>query len=287
MTPPLLPAGSTLHVLEQQSFSDEAAQPILQSVENVSVAYASGIRDVWNGILAGANGLIPFENSSGGVVWPHLDRLLREELAILAEVRLHVNMCVGGMDHDSLQKAVRSYSHPKGHQQCDRFYAEHPQIQEYIDVAATPDGPRRVRDTGDSSAIALASRRAIAAMDLQVLAEDVADLKGAQNVTQFFLVHRNGTTPLPDVDRKHHAAVIILRNRRGVLARTLSMLANAGMDVDSLPNRPIAEKEYAFFVEMTREGSPTEMDILRQQLEHAPDIQKVKWLGSWDARFSV
>lgn len=284
----MLPPGSVLGTLEQYSFSDEAAQAVCDTAHDAQTRYHARVEDIWSAVMHGDDyGLVPFENSSAGVVWPHLDRLCKEQLSIVGEVRLQVKMCVGGLHPEALRSAERAYSHPKGHEQCAEFYRLHPHITERIDVPATPDGPRRVRDAGDPTAIALASRRAIKSMGLTLLAEDVADLKGDGNVTQFFVVHRNGASRLPDPERVFHAALLTPRNSRGVLHTILSMLTNARMDLLSLHSRSIGQKEYAFFVEMQREGSPEELDLLSRQLEIAPHIQHVKWLGSWDHRLSV
>lgn len=239
---------------------------------------------VWAATAAGDTyGLVPFENSSGGVVWPHLDRLRREQLTIVGEVRQRVRMCVGGLTPDALIAASKVYSHPKGLEQCSAFLFQHAGLQR-VEVPATPDGPRRIRVERDSQAIALASRLAIEGNGLHVLDEDVADLKGDQNVTQFFILERNGSHEVPDAHRRFHAALLTPRNERGVLQRLLSMIDAARVDLLSLHSRSIGEKEYVFFLEMERQGTPEEFDLLRRQLEIHSSVQGTKWLGSWDAR---
>lgn len=284
-TRPWLLQGSTLYALEEGSFSDEAARTAIGDRDDVRIAYVDSIKGVWGGINeSNAYGMIPFENSRGGIVWPHLDKLSDSDWSISAETQLKVRMCAGGLIGSHIDDAHIVCSHHKGLEQCKCLIQDLPDAEERA-FNSTVEAVRYVADSGNPKAIALGSRIAIQKMGLTLLAEDVADMKGDQNITQFFVVHKNGTEKLPRAEARHHAALITPENRRGVLSRLTSIIDNARVDLSSIQSRPIGNKQYEFFTEMTREGDPEELELMARQLEVHPDIHSVKWLGSWNDRY--
>jgi prephenate dehydratase len=284
-SPRTIPGGVTLAALEQYSFSDEAAHAVQAHAPGSRIVYGKTIADVWQLMRdQDAYALIPFENSSGGVVWPHLDRLCAETmLNIRGEVHLKVRMCAGGVPGASLEEANVACSHPKGLEQTTKFREVLPNLVQVKEFPSTVDGVRYVREMHSARNIALASRLAIEELGLQVFAEDIANDKGDANITQFFVVHRNGERPLPHPEAVHHAALITPDNQRGILNRITSIIDNGRVDLTSMHSRPIGNKQYNFFVEMTREGDPEEFALMAKQLAY--HAKSVKWLGSWNDRF--
>ncbi len=271
--------------LERLSFSDEAARSILAQAPHREILYGKTINDVWRMMQQeDAYALLPFENSSGGVVWPHLDLLRSEQLAsIVGEVQLKVRLCAGGLDPDALEQARIACSHAKGLEQSTNFQARLPHLEGTKGFPTTVDAVRYVKEQNDPRNIALASRLAIEELGLLLLQEDVANDKDGENITQFFLVHRNGAEPLPNPEAQYHAAFLIPENQRGILNRITSIIDNARVDLTSLHSRPIGNKQYGFYVEMTREGKPEEFELMARQLAHHAKI--VRWLGSWNDRW--
>lgn len=282
---PWLPEGSTLYALEEGSFSDEAARMAIGDRSDVRIAYVNSIKGVWEGVNdSNAYGIVPFENARGGVVWPHLDRLSAEDWSIAAETQLKVRMCAGGLPGARVRDARVVCSHHKGLEQCTQLIQGIPGVEQKA-FDSTVDAVRHVANAGNPRMIALGSRVAIQKLGLDLLGTDVADLTGEKNITQFFVVHSNGTERLPRAEAKHHAAIITPENQRGILNRITSMIDNARVDLSSIQSRPIGNKQYAFFMEMTREGEPEEFALMARQFDAHPHIRSVKWLGSWDARY--
>lgn len=278
--------------LEQYSFSDEAASLVRAEHPQLQMQYAPNIQGVWKSIEEGGLGMIPLENSSGGVVWPHLEKLMRaQELQIAAAVRLQIRICAGGVAGANLRNATHVHSHPKGLEQCSRFIdslqlkAEREECDST--VAAVKGVADMQTDLQDGTHIALASRLAIEALGLEVLAEDIADLPGEQNVTKFLVIHKNGGQQLPLIHAAHHAALITPKKEgRGVLAGILNQIGTSGINLHSIHSRSIGPKDYTFFMEMEREGTPEEMGVLAQWLQHSSLIQSSKWLGSWNEEYA-
>lgn len=274
----------TLSALEQYSFSDEAAQLIRKQYPNLTMLHAAKIGDVWNNVIENESyGIIPFENSSGGVVWPHLDRLMREAtpLQIIAAVHLEVRMCVGGKQGTTLENAQKVYSHPKGIEQCATFL--HSLHAQTVEASSTVNGVQKAKEDAIPS-VALASRAALEAHGLTILGEDVADLKGAENVTNFFVIRKNGDETLPRPEAEYHSVIIIPHNTQGVIADILQEIKKRKVDLLSLHSRSIGRKRYAFYIEMHRQGSNKMMQNLATTLNESSFIESVKWLGSWDTQ---
>ena len=273
-----------LSSLEKFSFSDDAAQLVRDKYPELQTNYQKTIVGVWDAILSNnAFGMIPFENSSGGVVWPHLERLMQEDqaLQIASAVRLKVEMCAGGRTGTTLENVIAVHSHAKGLEQTTKFIARLPKNIRTIQSDNTSEATTKVADL-EIGNIALASRRAIQAAGLEVLAENISDLQGSKNVTKFFVVHKNGEQKLPDVKRDFHAAISTPMESRGVLAAMLNQIASCNLNLVSIHSRSIDDHEYAFFIEMDKCGTDKEMSALDQWLHASSAIKSVKWLGSWD-----
>lgn len=289
---PPIPPGATLYRLEPHSFSDEAARHIQTHCNDTIDGHCSRIEEVWDAVLkpqnANAYGLIPFENSTGGVVWPNLDRLDREHVQITGETKHQVCMCVGGNFAVDLEKVTHIHSHGKGLEQCRRFISSLKHLREEVRADTTVKAVRDVAELHVRSHVALGSRSAIESMKedgMRVLAADVADLKGADNITQMFIIHQNGHgDDLPAPEKKYHAAILTAENVVGGLNRVLSIIANARVNLYSVHSRPIGMKDYKFFVEMERAGKPEEFELMAKQLPH--NMPYLKWLGSWNHQFS-
>lgn len=281
-----LPPEATVYALEKYSFSDEAAQLAMGRRNDTKLMNVDSIKKVWEGAHEkNSHGIMPFENSNGGVVWPHLDGLRKGNWSIGAEVHLKVRMNAGALTGLNLEDVQRIYSHPKGLEQCTR-YVQTFEGAKPVACDSTVDAARRIIDTNDVNGIALASRSAIEELGLKIVGTDVADTPGDENITQFFIIHQNGTEKLPNPEALHHAAIITPDNVPGALNNITSVIKNAGVDLHSIHSRPIGSKQYAFFVEMGRnDATPSEFSNMARWFEVSRSIRDIKWLGSWDNRY--
>lgn len=286
----IIPDGAKLCAMQQLSFSDEAARMVQATAPGATIDYADDIEGVWRAVEAGQHyGMIPFENSAKGVVWKHFDRLRQSNARILGEVHLHVRMCMGGLLGAKPDEATHVHSHPVGLAQCNRRLDELG-----IDVArrmrtkATPDGPRIVAEMRDPKHICLASRLAIEDQGLAVLEdEETVANHGSANITQFFVVHRNGKVELPAKENEYHGLIVVPDYERiGVLHDTLGILRDGRVDLHSLHSQRLNNggEGYRFFMEMESGGDPDLFDIMRRKLQNCSAVRDAQWLGSWNGR---
>ncbi|OIO54613.1 hypothetical protein AUJ46_02850 [Candidatus Peregrinibacteria bacterium CG1_02_54_53] len=282
----VLPEETQIHALEEYSFSDEAAHLIGDDAPGTEIVYHDGIDGIWRGVKEGGYGVIPVENSSGNVVWAHLDRLRRDAVRIAAEANVKVRMMAGGVRGACLDQVTDVHSHQKGLDQCQTFIADRlPSGVHQHAVPSTAAAAREVSRLENPRHIALSSPLAIKNFGLHELSPHAADLPPDENITQFLLIHSNPENHLPFPDALRHVAIITPENERGVLNRILQIVANARVDLVSLHSRSIGPKKYCFYVEMERQGTPIEFDLMAQMLKANPSIQDIKWLGSWDRHY--
>ena len=251
---------------------------------------------MWDSVREEKNcyGLVPFENSSGGVVWSHLDQLCREPVSIIGEVNLQVRMCVGGMKNANLHEVQHVYSHQKGLDQCRGYLRTLERLEHEHATESTVAAVRTVAESGDPQSIALASRSAIVAAGLPVLRQDIADRPAEENTTQFFLIRQNGNKELPQPEARHHAVILTPHDYPGVLRDILNVIASARVDLHSLQSRgrgrKNGNKRYSFFLEMERQGTAGEFAWMQQGFrtsrcgDGTPLVESTEWLGSWDYR---
>ncbi len=276
-----------LAVLGEFSFSHEAGALMLEGLPGASLSHQDSIGAVWNRVNEhGAYGVIPVENSSGGVVLPHLDSLSRGPYTIIAEVNLRVRICAGMREGSLLDQAQTVYSHAKGLEQCTEFIERHG-LTVAEAMHSTVAAVQYVALHGTESDVALGSRQAVEHLGLQIPdgGDDVANMKGDRNITQFYVVRKNGHDVQPNPDAQRHAVILRPKNRRGVLHRITGIIAEYGVTMTSLHSRAVGPKEYSFFIEMTREGTSDAFAAMVRELQACEDVEELMWLGSWDKQY--
>ncbi len=287
----MLAEGSRLVTLEKYSFSDQAARLATAERPDVQLQYVDDAETLFRLIHEEQNtvGLVPFENSSDpdGVVRKHLQMLHKLHVNIRGEVAIDVEMCVGGIRGTTLENITDVLSHPKALGQCSHWIDGLPSEVNRHQTKTTVHAARTVAEDGKIGSVALSSLDAIQAYDLSLLDRDVANLNDGRNVTQFFVVEKNGIENHANDESIHHAAIIQPRNMHpGVLCDILGIIKTARVDLTSLHSGEFTrEGETQFFLEMDSENTRPELfSIMRRKLEDCAAVQSVQWLGSWNER---
>lgn len=218
-------------------------------------------------------GLVPIENSTGGVIATTLDHLLEGDLQICGQEELPVSHFL--LSRGTLDQIKTVYSHPQALAQCRRWLADHLPGVNQVETASTAAAAEVARDP---TTAAIATESAAEIYDLPVLARHVED--ASTNLTRFFVVgpHASGPTG-------HDRAAIVfgVQNRIGALQQALQSLAENGVNLSRIESRPSRRRlwEYVFFVDV--DGHPSE-DRIRQALQTLSSACTfVRVLGSWPA----
>ncbi len=200
-------------------------------------------------------GIVPVENTLGGLVGPVNSILVYSDLAIVAAVDMPVSHCLlslPGADHREMRSA---YSHSQALAQCRHFLARNRlEAMPYYDTAGAA---RMLAEERPGGVAVVASRFAAELYGLEIIKEDIQDSEN--NRTRFFVLARR---PAPeeaarqagaDAPALKCSAVFFTEDKAGALFRTLEIFAHAGINltrIESVPNKP---GDYAIFIDF--EGS--------------------------------
>ncbi|HUO61821.1 MAG TPA: prephenate dehydratase domain-containing protein, partial [Candidatus Acidoferrales bacterium] len=168
--------------------------------------------------------LAPLENTLAGPVLRCYDLLHESQLHITAEVVIRISHCLIGCPGARLNQIRRVESHPVALAQCEKFFAERPEI-ERVAGDDTADSVRHVLENGDLTRAAIAGAQAAQRYGGQILLSEIEDDPG--NFTRFALL-----SPEPEkvAGADATALAITIPNEAGSLFRALEPFAKNGVD---------------------------------------------------------
>jgi prephenate dehydratase len=243
--------------------------------------------DVFHAVEAGRAtcGVLPIENSIGGTIHRNYDLLVQHELKIVGEVELPVIHCLAVLPGTTLATLTQIYSHPQALAQCDRFLRSLSVSQSGgIEIVATYDtagSAKLIRERQLTTTGAIASERAAAIFDLEVLRRGIQDF--ADNITRFLIVTRPDTAADVMGGREPNKTTVVftLPNLPGSLFRALSVFALRDIDVTKIESRPIPGRpwEYLFYLDLA--AGAHELRASRALTHLAEFAPSSKTLGSY------
>lgn len=228
---------------------------------------------VFDGVQAGSLdfGVVPVENTLGGIVGQVNSILVTTELRIVAAVDIPVAHCLlaaPGQDHREIRTA---YSHPQALAQCRRFLERNK--LDAVDYFDTAGAARMIAEERPSGRAAIAGRFAAELYGLEIIKEGIQD--AANNRTRFFVLSKTA----PEAAGNKCSAVFFTNDKAGALFRVLEVFARSGINltrIESVPNEP---GDYAIFLDF--EGSDREPAVNRA-VEEASDLARgFKLLGCY------
>lgn len=240
--------------------------------------------DVFQAVVSGdsSHGLVPVENSLAGSIHRNYDLMLRHDLHIVGEYHLRVIHCLMALPSTRLDEIQRVFSHPQALAQCEGNLARMGLLQEA--KTDTAGSARLIRDEGDKTTGALASKRAAEVYGLDILVEHMED--NPANFTRFLVLSKEplSVESTEQVDCKT-SIVFNLANKPGALFKALSVFALRDIDLTKIESRPIQGQpwEYMFYVDFA--GFEGEINCKRA-LEHLSELAPfLRMLGSYPRHF--
>jgi len=192
-------------------------------------------------------GVLPIENSLAGSVIDSYDLLIREPIFIVGELYQHVRHQLLALAGVRIEDIRHVYSHPQALAQSADFLLAHPgmQAEPAFDTAGAAKlvADRNLRDSG-----AIATARAGDRYGLHVLAPDIQS--NTENYTRMVVIALSEHEPPADIPVKT-SVIAGLKHESGSLARLLSVLNVAGMNLTKIESRPIVGRpwEYLFYLD--------------------------------------
>ena len=256
------------------SFTQQAA---LKHFGHSAIALAtSAVDEVFREVEAGSvnYGVVPIENSTGGVVANTLDNFMESNLKICGEVelRVHQNLLISSVTKaDSI---TRIYSHAQSFAQCRKWLNTHYPKAERIVVSSNSEAAKRLK--GEWNAAAIAGSMAAELYGLTIRAEKIEDQP--DNATRFLII---GTQEVPPSGIDKTSIVVAMRNEPGALHNLLEPFHRHNIDLTRVETRPSRTGvwNYVFFIDFAGHASdPLISEVLQEVANRCADL---KLLGSY------
>ncbi|MEE9303416.1 MAG: prephenate dehydratase [Thiotrichaceae bacterium] len=221
-------------------------------------------------------GVIPIENSTGGVITHTLDMFINSSLNICGEVHLpiHQNLMSLHSEESSWKNTKRIYSHQQSLAQCKHWLAQHLPHAEQIPVSSNAEAARMASKDSDSSAIAGVAAAEIYKLEIQQ--RNIEDL--ANNTTRFMII---GNQHIPPSGADKTSLMVSAKNEPGSLFNLLKPLAEHGLDMSRIESRPTQNNnwEYVFFLDINGHQDDQAVSKALKELEQHANLLRI--LGSY------
>ena len=208
-------------------------------------------RDAFDAVRNGdaKYGVVPFENSTAGIISENYDLLREYGFYIVGEQILSIDHCLLGVKGASLSDIKTVYSHPQAFSQCSSFFLANRQMEK-MTVLNTAIAAKNVSAYNDITKAAVAGHSSAKHYGLSILKEAIQNNK--ENRTRFIVI---GNSPVYVKGAGKISIGLQLKNEAGSLYRALSVFHRYNINMTSIESRPIPERtwEYFFFIDL--EGS--------------------------------
>jgi len=258
---------------ESGAYSEQA---VFEYCGQVDTQPCETFDDVFDAVASGAcaSGLVPIENSLAGSIHQNYDLLLRHELHIVGEYFLRVRHCLIGFPGVTKNEIRHVISHPQALGQCAGYLRGlGVKIEPVYDTAGSV---KMLKQGGERTMAAIASRRAAEIYEMEILQEGIED--NPENYTRFLEITPEAVAP---EDEAKTSIVFSLNNQPGALFKALSVFALRDIDLTKIESRPLAGKpwEYLFYIDFIGAmGSET----VRRALDHLGEYAlMLRVLGSY------
>lgn len=189
--------------------------------------------------------VLPFENSSAGIIAENYDLLKEYGFYIIGEQKIQVNHCLLGVEQADLSKIKTVYSHPQALAQCSKMLEAHREWEQ-IPLKNTAVAAKKVKDDADPTQAAIASSLTSELYDLHILSQSVQN--NSTNETRFIIVTKKNEY----ISGAGKISICVqLKHESGALYHALSHFIYNGLNMTSIESRPIQGRnwEYQFFID--------------------------------------
>jgi chorismate mutase/prephenate dehydratase len=265
--------------------------------EEVETLGLPTFRDVAVALLAGRAryAVLPLENTVAGTFREGYDLVAQYDLTPVREVMFRMDHRLLGVPGATVAGLTRIEAHPMVLEECGRFLATLPGARA-VPAIDTGVAARDVAEAKDPRIAAIAPIEAAARYGLVELAANIAD--HPDNVTRFLLLEaakadqrtpaamggpeRSPQTPPSASAARRTSILFATAHEHGVLARCLTVLAEAGVNLTKLESRPKPGRawEYMFYADF--EGDADDSAVAAALAKTRALCTEFRLLGSYD-----
>ncbi|MBM4245971.1 MAG: prephenate dehydratase [Deltaproteobacteria bacterium] len=259
------------------TYSEKAARE--QFGASTTLVPAPSIGDVFRVVerCEAHYGIVPIENSTEGMVGATLDAFVASPLQIVAERDLAIRHALLSKA-PSLRRVKRVVSHAQSLGQCRDWLRQNLPGVPTVDVPSNALAAQAAARGATTAAIA--SEENAERYGLRVLAHAIQDLP--HNVTRFVVLGRpDAATVAGDADKV--SLLFSVKNRPGMLFKSLKPLSERGIDLCKIESRPMRGRswDYLFFLDFR--GRLGDRRVAEAMAEMTRQCVWLKVLGAYAA----
>ncbi len=245
--------------------------------KDVETYHVETWRDAMEEITSGKAdyAVLPFENSSAGIVSENYDLIAEYDVAIVGEQIIPIEHCLLATEEIPLSEIRQVFSHPQALMQCGSFLEEHRNM-ERISLKNTAVAAKKVADDGIRDQAAIASALTADLYGLKILKRGIQDVRS--NSTRFLVVSRD---KIYVEDSGKISISFEIPHESGSLYRVLSHFIFNGINMNRIESRPIKERkwEYRFFIDI--EGNLKDSAVENALKGLNEETNRLKILGNY------
>jgi prephenate dehydratase len=196
--------------------------------------------------------VMAIENSIAGSILPNYSLLRNSDLVIAGEIYLQIRQNLLVNPGITLKDIKEVHSHPMAIQQCLDFLNQYD--WKLIETEDTALSAKHIHQRKSKHIAGIASSLAASLFQLDIIAPDVHTMKN--NYTRFLVLHRKDNV-LPVKDANKASVTFHTDHSRGSLAKVLTLIAEAGINLSKLQSYPIpgSDWKYSFHADMEFENT--------------------------------
>jgi len=259
------PQATFTHLASRHMFGSSARFVPVRSIPGVFTEVERGRADY---------GVVPIENTTGGVVHETLDAFMESALQVSNEVMLEISHCL--LSNTPFNEITDVYSMEQALYQCRHWIEGNLPEARLHNTHSTARAAELAVETHGAAAIGCEFAGGV--YGLKVLVAKIEDYP--DNYTRFLVV--SNESPGASGDDKT-SVMFIVKDRVGALYDMLRPFAENGISLSKIESRPSRRKpwEYVFFVDAGGHRDDPEVAAALEEVES--NCVFMKMLGSYPA----
>ncbi len=253
------------------SFHQEAARHFYgKDVEVICCATFREVVKIAGNKKESNGGMMAIENSIAGSILPNYNLLQKSNLKIIGEVYLQIKQNLLVNPGVKLEDIKEVHSHPMAIQQCFGFLDKY--NWKLVETEDTALSAKHIHKHHSKHIAAIASRLAAEIYQLDMIAPNIHTLKN--NYTRFLVLQRSEAAQ--EIEGANKASINFHTDHsKGSLARVLTNIAEAGINLSKLQSMPIpgSDFKYSFHADLEFDSKDQLMNALKDVKERTEELQ--------------
>jgi prephenate dehydratase/chorismate mutase/prephenate dehydratase len=233
----------------------------------------SEFADVFNGVMSEIYdfGVVPVENTLGGVVTPVNELLINTDIFVVGAVELPIHHCLLVLPDTDYREIRVVYSHSQALSQCRGFLKRNK--LESVPYYDTAGAAKMLVEKAPKASAVIASKFAAEYYNLKIIKENIEDLD--TNNTRFLILSKDENKELGE-----KCSVIFRTNHKaGTLFKVLEVFAKLNINLTRIESVPDEPGNYAFFLDFL--GSLKDDKVLNAIEKVKKITNKFKLMGCY------